>query len=103
VKRAILFITPHTDDPNITSALEQYVQRAIENDIHIFVWFVDFETTFTTTSAAAFNNLAIQTGGSMFVFRVERFPDPEAYFPLAPCLSLSYTSRLKARVNIHWV
>ena len=54
VKRAILFITPHTDDINIASSLEPYVQRAIENDIRIFVWFVDLETTFTTTSAAAF-------------------------------------------------
>ena len=97
VKRAILFITPHTDDFNITSALEQYVQRALENDIHIFVWFVDFETTFTTTSAAAFNNLAIQTGGSMFKFSgLERFPDPESYFAaLRRVYALSYTSRLK--------
>ncbi len=98
VKRAILFITPHTDDVNITSALEQYVQRAIENDIHIFVWFVDFETTFTTTSAAAFNNLAIQTGGSMFKYSgLERFPDPESYFAaLRRVYALSYTSRVKA-------
>lgn len=98
VKRAILFITPHSDDFNITSALEQYIQRALENDIHIFVWFVDLEITFTTTSAAAFNNLAIQTGGSMFKFSgIERFPDPEAYFAaLRRVYALSYTSRVKA-------
>ncbi len=97
VKRAILFITPHTNDTNITSALEQYIQRALENDIHIFVWFVDLETTFATTSAAAFNNLAIQSGGSMFKFSgLERFPDPEAYFAaLRRVYSLSYTSRVK--------
>jgi hypothetical protein len=42
---------------------------------------VDANTTFTTTSAAVFNNLAIQTGGSMFQYSgEERFPDPEAYF-----------------------
>ena len=98
VKRAILFITPHTDDINIASSLEPYVQRAIENDIRIFVWFVDLETTFTTTSAAAFNNLAIQTGGSMFKFSgLERFPDPESYFAaLRRVYALSYTSRLTA-------
>ncbi len=97
VKRAILFITPHTDDVNIASALEPYVQRAVENNIRIFIWFVDLESTFTTTSAAAFNNLAIQTGGSMFKFSgIERFPDPEAYFAaLRRVYSLSYTSRLK--------
>jgi hypothetical protein len=98
MKRAILFITPHTDDSNIASALEPYIQRALENNIHIFVWFVDATTTFTTTSAAAFNNLALQTGGSMFTYSgLERFPDPEAYFSgLRRVYALSYTSRLKA-------
>ena len=97
VKRAILLITPHTDDPNITSALEQYIQRALENNIHIFVWFVDLETTFNTTSAAAFNNLAIQTGGNMFKYSgIERFPDPESYFAaFRRVYTLSYTSRVK--------
>ena len=97
VKRAILFITPHTDDSGIASALEPYIQRAVENNIYIFVWFVDAQTTFTTTSAAAFNNLALQTGGSMFTYSgLERFPDPEAYFSgLRRVFALSYTSRLK--------
>jgi hypothetical protein len=96
VKRAILLITPHSDDPNITSTLEAYTQRAIENNIHIFVWFVDLDTTFNTTSAAAFNNLAIQTGGSMFKYSgLERFPDLESYFAaLRRVYSLSYTSRV---------
>jgi hypothetical protein len=97
MKRAILFITPHTDDSAIASALEPYVQRALENNIYIFVWFVDAQTTFTTTSAAAFNNLALQTGGSMFAYSgIERFPDPEFYFSgLRRVFALSYTSRLK--------
>ncbi len=96
VKRAILFITPHTDDPNVTSILEQYAQRAIENNIHIFIWFVDLDSTFATTSAAAFNNLAILTGGSMFKYSgTERFPDPESYFaPLRRVYSISYTSHV---------
>jgi len=97
MKRAILFITPHMDDVNLTSALETYVQRAAENNIHIFVWFIDLDTTFNTTSAAAFNNLAIQTGGAMFTYSgLERFPDPESYFAaLRRVYTLSYTSRLK--------
>jgi len=97
MKRAILFITPHMEDANITSALETYVQRAAENNIHIFVWFIDIETTFSTTSAAAFNNLTIQTGGSMFTYSgIERFPDPEVYFSaLRRVYTLSYTSRIK--------
>jgi len=97
MKRAILFITPHTDDSNIVSALEPYIQRAVENNIRIFIWFVDATTTFSTTSAAAFNNLALQTGGSMFTYSgLERFPDPESYFSgLRRVYTLSYTSRLQ--------
>jgi hypothetical protein len=98
MKRAILFITPHTDESNIESALEPYIQRAIKNNIYVFVWFVDTPTTFNTTSAAAFNNLALQTRGSMFTYSgLERFPDPEDYFSgLRRVFTLSYTSRIKA-------
>ena len=98
MKRAILFITPHMDDLNIASALEPHLQRAHSSDIRIFVWFIDLETTFKTTSAAAFNNLAIQTGGSMFTYSgIERFPDPEAYFSaLRRVYALAYSSRLNA-------
>jgi FHA domain len=97
MKRAILFITPHTDDINIEAALEPFIQRAVENKIRVFVWLVDSQTTFNTTSAAAFNNLALQTGGSMFTYSgSERFPDPELYFSgLRRVYTLSYTSRVK--------
>ncbi len=97
MKRAILFITPQMDDPNLAAAMDQYIQRAAENNIHIFVWYVDADKNFTTTSAAIFNNMAIQTGGAMFQFSgEERFPDPESYFsPLRRIYALSYTSRLK--------
>lgn len=96
VKRAILFITPQMEDPNLAAELEPLIQRAVENKIRVFVWYVDANTTFTTTSAAVFNNLAIQSGGSMFQFSgEERFPDPEVYFaPLRRIYNLSYTSRL---------
>jgi hypothetical protein len=98
MKRAILFITPQMGDANLTAALEQHIQRAKENNIHIFVWYVDANTTFATTSAAAFNNLAIQTSGTMFQYSgEERFPDPEAYFAaLRRIYTLTYTSRAKA-------
>jgi hypothetical protein len=97
MKRSILFITPHSDESDLAAALEPYVQRAVENNIHIFVWFVDASATFTSTSAAAFNNLALQTGGSMFTYSgLERFPDPESYFSgLRRVYALSYTSRLQ--------
>ncbi len=98
MKRAILLITPYMDDIDLAATLDAQLQRALENHIRIFVWFVDLETTFKTTSAAAFNNLAIQTGGTIFTYSgVERFPDPEAYFSsLRRVYALSYLSRLNA-------
>ena len=110
MKRAILFITPQMDDPNLAALLEPYIQRATEGDIRIFVWYVDANTTFTNTSAAVFNNLALQTGGAMFQYSgEERFPDLEVYFSaLRRTYILSYTSRvnspgehsLSAQVNL---
>ena len=97
MKRAILFITPHMDDPNLAAVVQPLLQRAVENKIHVFVWYVDIGTSFTTTSAAVFNTLALQTGGSMFQFSgVERFPDPETYFSgLRRIYTINYTSHLK--------
>jgi len=98
MKRAILFITPEMPDPALASKLEPIIQRAIQNNIRIFVWYVDADTTFTNTSAAIFNNLAIQTGGTMFQYSgIERFPDLEIYFAgLRRIYALSYTSRLNS-------
>ncbi|MBI5351196.1 MAG: FHA domain-containing protein [Chloroflexi bacterium] len=97
MKRAILFITPQMDDFNLAATLEPLIQRAIDGNIRIFVWYVDANTNFVTTNAAAFNNLAIQTGGMMFQYSgEERFPDPEAYFvPLRRTYKLTYTSQAK--------
>ena len=98
MKRAVLFITPQMENPDLAALLEPYMQRAISEGIRIFVWYVDANTTFTTTSAAVFNNLAIQTGGAMFQYSgEERFPDPEAYFSaLRRTYTLTYTSILNA-------
>lgn len=97
MKRAILFITPHMDDANIAAAMAPLMERARQNNIHVYVWMIDIDTTFATTSAAVFNSLAIETGGSMFQFSgAERFPDPEVYFsPLRRVYALAYTSRLR--------
>jgi hypothetical protein len=98
MKRAILFITPHMDDANIATAIQPFVEQAVSRDIWVFVWFVDLDIYFITTSAAAFNTLATETGGNMFGFSgLERLPDPEAYFaPLRRVYALSYTSHLTA-------
>jgi hypothetical protein len=96
MKRAILFVTPHMDDPNISSAVQPYIERAVQNNIRVFVWFIDVDTYFLTTSAAAFSMLAVQSGGSMFGYSgVEQFPDPETYFSgLRRVYALKYNSQL---------
>jgi len=96
MKRAILFVTPHMDDPNIGSTIQPYIERAVQNNIRIFVWFIDLDTYFPTTSAAAFSMLAIQSGGSMFGYSgIEQFPDPEVYFSaLRRVYALKYNSQL---------
>jgi len=105
MKRAILFVTPHMDDPNISSALQPYIERAAQNNIRVFVWFIDLDIYFITTSAAAFSMLAIQSGGSMFGYSgVEQFPDPEAYFSALRRVYASNTIRNLPRADsIHLV
>ena len=66
MKRAILFITPHMDDPNIDNTVAPLIERAVELNVRVFVWFVDGEQYFVTPSANAFKSLALQTNGSFF-------------------------------------
>lgn len=96
MKRAILFITPPMQEGDVVATLDPYIQRAVENNIRVFVWYVGPATSFTSTSAAAFNDLALKTGGSMFTYSgLERFPDPELYFSgLRRVYTFAYTSRL---------
>ncbi len=98
MKRAVLFITPHVDDPNIDNSIAPLIQRAVNSKVRVFVWFVDAESYFITASANALKSIAQQTGGSFFTFSGrEPFPDPNVYFaPLRYLYSLTYTSSLNA-------
>ncbi|HJR80475.1 MAG TPA: FHA domain-containing protein [Anaerolineales bacterium] len=95
-KRAVLFITPHMDDPNIDSAIAPLIQSAVDSKVRVFVWFVDGEQFFTTASANAFNSLALQTSGSFFAFSgAETFPDLNVELaPLRRIYELTYKSAL---------
>ena len=96
MKRAILFITPHLDDPNIDNTIAPLIQRAVQLKVRVFVWFVDAEDQFVSPSANAFKSLALQTNGSFATFSgVESLPDPNIYFaPLRRIHALTYTSAL---------
>lgn len=94
MKRAVLFITPHMDDPNIDSAIGPLIQSAVDSKVRVFVWFVDGEQYFTTSSANAFRSLAAQTSGSFFAFSgKETLPDLTTDLaPLRYIYELTYTS-----------
>lgn len=98
MKRAILFVTPHLDDPNIDNTIAPLIQRAVESKTRVFVWFIDSPEEFTSASANAFKSLALQTNGSFAAFSgIESLPDPNAYFaPLRRIHMLTYTSALSA-------
>ena len=96
MKRAVFFITPHMDDPNIDTLVQPLIQRAVQNHVRVFVWFTDADLYAATTSAAAFSNLAMQTGGSYFsATGIQPYPDPDSYFaPLRRLYSLKYNSKV---------
>jgi hypothetical protein len=97
MKRAILFVTPHMDDPSIDTTIAPLIERAVDSKVRVFVWFVDAEQYFTTASANAFKSLASQTNGSFFAFSgTETFPDLSIDLaPLRHIYTLTYTSSLK--------
>ena len=98
MKRAVLFITPHMEDPNIDNTIAPLIQNAIDTKVRVFVWFVSNDTQFNSPSANAFKMLAQQTNGAFFAFSgKEPFPDPNTYFdPLRHIYSLTYTSMLRS-------
>ena len=98
MKRTILFITPHMDDPNIDNTIAPLIKSAVDSKIRVIVWFVDAEQYFVTASANAFKSLALQTSGTFFAFSgKEVFPDLTIDFaPLRHIYKLTYTSSLTA-------
>ncbi len=99
MKRAILFITPHMDDPNIDNNIAPLIKRAAEAKVRVFVWFIDAEEFDVSASANAFKSLAQQTDGAFFAFSgKESFPDLDQYFArLRHIYAVSYTSALSTQ------
>jgi hypothetical protein len=96
MKRAILLLTPHLDDPNLVAALQPLADQAIRAKVRIFVWMIDTDLYSNFPNTIALNDLAVQSGGSFFTFSgVEPLPDPESYFAnLRHIYQLTYTSQL---------
>lgn len=96
MKRSILFITPHMEDPALEAALQTIGERALASRTRINIWLVDGERYFEHPSARLFQSLAAQTGGGFLTFSGrEEIPDPETYFaPLRRVYRLTYASSL---------
>lgn len=96
MKRAVLFITPHMEDPALEAALTSIAERARTARTRINIWLVDSELYFNHPSALLFQSLAAQTGGGYAAFSGrETLPDPETYFsPLRRVYRLTYASAL---------
>ena len=96
MKRAVLFITSHIEDPNIDNTIAPLIQKAVDSKVRVYVWFLDAEEFNVSPSANAFKSLALQTNGTFFTFSgPETFPDPNAYFaPLRHIYMITYTSGL---------
>jgi hypothetical protein len=96
MKRAILFITPHMEDPALEAALKTIGERALASRTRISIWLVDGEQYFKHPSVLLFQSLAAQTGGGFLTFSGrEELPDPETYFsPLRRVYRLTYASSL---------
>lgn len=97
MKRGVFFITPHSEEPDIEALLAPLTQRAIQNGVRVFVWFIDTELYAASPSAVAFTKLAAETGGAYFAAtELQPFPDPESYFaPLRRLYGLTYQSASK--------
>lgn len=96
MKRAILFVTPHMEDPALEAAIQTISERALASRTRITIWLVDGEQYFNHPSTLLFQSLAAQTGGGFLTFSGnEELPDPETYFaPLRRVYRLTYASSL---------
>ena len=97
MKRAILFLTPHLEDPLAVDGLKAVAEHAAQARIRVYIWLIDSPTDFFHASATALKSLALQTGGAYFAFSgIEAFPDPESYFAsLRRTYALKYDSQLR--------
>lgn len=92
-KPVVLYVTsiPAAGDIPV---LQNLTQRAVAGFIRVNVWIVASQDFFSSSGATALKDLAIQTGGSSFLFSgQEQFPSPETYLaPLRHTYRMAYSS-----------
>ena len=97
MEQAILFVTsPIAGD--ITLGLQDLVTRALEQRVHIYIWYVTSPDLFDSQGARQLSELAAQTGGEFYTFSGEEpIPSPEMYLNnLRDIYLLSYETRVNS-------
>lgn len=94
-RRAILFVTPMAGMDDL-STLQSLALRAIQLDVHVFVWVVASADSPLAPGYQALIDLAEQTGGKMFLYSgSEALPSLSEYLaPLQNSYQLTYTTGL---------
>ena len=94
-RRAVLFITPMAGMEEL-STLQSLASRAIQLDVHVFVWVVAPADSPLAPGYQALIDLAEQTGGKLFLYSgSEALPSLAEYLaPLQSSYQLTYTSGL---------
>lgn len=96
MKRAVLFVSSPTSVEDIPT-LQNLTERAVGQQVRVFVWIVTSTDFFSTSGATALKDLSIQTGGQYVLFSGdEPLPGLETYLaPLRPTYRFSYTSAIR--------
>ncbi len=102
MKRVILYVTPQLNVTNV-SAISGLIERAMQQNVMIFVWLVgpaNVETT-NPTVVNPLKEIAEKTGGQFFVYSGEGLlPNPEDYLqPLRTIYQASYLSSITEKGN----
>jgi flagellar basal body-associated protein FliL len=93
MQRVILYITPLPSQTELT-ALQDLTDRAVQLNVHVFVWLIAYSNYSTSNEAATLQQLAARTNGEYFLFSgLEKLPDLEFYFaPLRGLYTVTYSS-----------
>jgi hypothetical protein len=96
MKRSILLVTSPTPVDDIPT-LQNLTERAASQQVRVNVWIVTSPDFFSVSGATALKDLAIQTGGQVFMFSYEEpLPSLETYLaPLRSTYHLTYDSGIR--------
>lgn len=100
MKRVIYYVTPQLNVTNV-SALAGLIDRAVQQDVHIFIWLVGPATVESSnpTVVDPLKEMVTRTNGAFFLYSGDgELPDPEAYLkPLRNVYMGSYRSTLNVK------